>query len=114
MESHRPWRLIAAEVSQEPDHQRLSELMQQLCDSTNLNKRSRYPLTSPLTSVSAGRSLPSVWQTSYLVICGRASACSMDPASRCTSRWRSSEDDCYVDLQGPKKNRTIRRLVPCL
>jgi hypothetical protein len=32
MESHRPWRLITAEVSQEPDHQRLSELMQELGD----------------------------------------------------------------------------------
>ncbi len=31
------------------------------CDSTNLNSRSRYPVTSPCTSVRVGSSLPSVW-----------------------------------------------------
>jgi hypothetical protein len=61
-------------------------------------ERLGYPLTSPLTSVSAGSSLPSVWLTSYLVICGRASARSMYSASRCTSRQRSGEDGCHVDL----------------
>ncbi len=43
---------------------RSEKLSSTLCDSTNLNRRSRYPVTSPLTSVNAGRSLPSVWVTS--------------------------------------------------
>ena len=39
---------------------RSEKLSSTVCASTNLNRRSRYPLTSPLTSVSVGSSLPSV------------------------------------------------------
>src|ERR1022692_2020983 len=43
----------------------LSEkLISTLCNATNLYSRSRYPLTSPFTSVRVGSSLPSVWLTS--------------------------------------------------
>jgi hypothetical protein len=64
----------------------LGETQLDVFPSTNLNSRSRYPLTSPLTSVRVASSLPSVCVMSYLVICGRASARSMDSACRCTSR----------------------------
>src|SRR5580704_3270007 len=57
----------------------LSEkLSSTLSDSTNLNRRSRYPLTSPFTSVRVGSSLPSVWLTSNTYTARKPISCCSD------------------------------------
>jgi hypothetical protein len=56
-----------------PDYfEALNRLSSTLCDSTNLNSRSRYPLTSPFTSVRVGSLHPShmsafVWKNGTMI-----------------------------------------------
>src|ERR1700723_3074789 len=73
--------------------------------------RSRYSPTSPFTrSERSGSGAPSVWLTSYLVICGR------DFTRRCDVRsyiplMAAKEDSCYVDLSRREREQGVECLV---
>jgi len=56
------------------------------CLATNALSLSAKSLVSPVVLANSGKGLPWVCSASYLVICGRASARSMDAPSGCTSR----------------------------